>query len=269
MVIATIASVNVMAVTCYDTGDLLTLTVHADGTLTALGSVGGFGTPYPGMALDGTNVLIPLFTTIGSFEGGVAKVSIASPAVPAVTGVATLVAPVPGTYTNPGFLAVAAGNIFVAAGSEAQPLATTSTIQVVNEATMTLVGEPFVVAHSPQRLTVTGGVAYVASYDATQMESIDVSDPANLRPLEIVSLTSDFLTCHAIPIAVRGTLAFVGCYVEGFVEVYDVSDPSHMQLVQTIQGIEVPQDFYLTGPYLLVTGGLTGGPEFEITLGTN
>ena len=56
---------------------LLTLTVHADGSLSALGSVGGIPSPYPGIALDGTNVFIPLFGVSNAANGGVAKVSIA------------------------------------------------------------------------------------------------------------------------------------------------------------------------------------------------
>jgi len=63
MVIATIAGNNVMAVVCYDTGSMLTLTVNANGSLSALGSVSGLAAPYPGIVLDGTDVLIPLFGT--------------------------------------------------------------------------------------------------------------------------------------------------------------------------------------------------------------
>jgi hypothetical protein len=99
-----------------------------------------------------------------SANGGVAKVNIASPASPLITGVATLASPSTGGYANPGYLTVAGGYIFVSAGSESDPQSTSSTIQVVNESTMKLVGSPFPVAHSPQQLAVQGTVAYVSTF---------------------------------------------------------------------------------------------------------
>src|SRR5665213_412223 len=156
MAIANVAGNSIMAVVCYDTGVLLTLTVHGDGSLAALGSVGGIPSPFPGIALDGTNIFIPLFGVSGSANGGVAKVSIASPANPVVTGMIPLASPPSGGYANPGYLTVAAGNIFVAAGSESGPQTDSSSLQVVSEATMTLIGSPLIVAHSPQHLTVRG-----------------------------------------------------------------------------------------------------------------
>jgi hypothetical protein len=109
MVITSIAESNVMAVVCYDTGFLLTLRIHADGSLSLLGLVEGLGTPYPGIALDGTNVFVPLFGVPFSRNGGVAKVNIAFPASPAITDVATLASPSTGGYANPGYLTVAGG----------------------------------------------------------------------------------------------------------------------------------------------------------------
>jgi hypothetical protein len=47
MVIATITGKTVMAAACYDTGSLLTLTVNADGSLSALGSVRVCPCPSP------------------------------------------------------------------------------------------------------------------------------------------------------------------------------------------------------------------------------
>jgi hypothetical protein len=56
---------------------------------------------------------------------------------------------------------------------------------------MKLVGNPFPVAHSPQQLAVQGTVAYVTMFDAVQLESIDISDPANLRSLHILPLATE------------------------------------------------------------------------------
>jgi hypothetical protein len=64
MVIATIAGRNVMAVACCDTDSLLTLTVNAKGSLSVPGSVGDLMMQYPGIVLDGTNILVPPFGTI-------------------------------------------------------------------------------------------------------------------------------------------------------------------------------------------------------------
>jgi hypothetical protein len=214
MVIATIAGSNVMAVACYDTGFLLTLTVNPNGSLSALGKVGGLMMPYPGIVLDGTNVLVPLFGTT-SANGAVAKVSIAMPEVPEIEGTVALATPLSGGLANAEYLAVADGYIYVTAGSESNPLGASSTVQVVNEATMTLVGNPLVVAHSPQQIAVQGNVAYVTVYDATQLESIDISNPANLQPLQILALAAAGQSCHALPVVVRGSLAYVGCYSEG------------------------------------------------------
>ncbi len=164
MVITNIAGNNVMAVICYDTGVLLTLYIHADGSLSASGLVSGLDTPYPGIALDGTNVLIPLFGATSTANGGVAKVNISSPAKPVITGIATLASPSSGGYVHPGYLTVNGGYIFVSAGSESNPLSTSSTIQVVDETTMKLVGSPFPVAHSPQQLAVRGSTAFVTMF---------------------------------------------------------------------------------------------------------
>ncbi len=266
MVITSIAESNVMAVVCYDTGSLLTLRIHADGSLSLLGLVEGLGSPYPGIALDGTNVFVPLFGVPSSANGGVAKVNIAFPASPVISGVATLASPSTGGYANPGYLTVAGGYIFVSAGSESDPQSTSSTIQVVNESTMKLAGSPFPVAHSPQQVEVQGTVAYVTVFDAVQLESIDISDPANLRPLEILPLATGS-GCHAEPVVVRNTHAYVGCYAEGVIDEVDVTNPSNMKLVQYIPGIDSPQRLKVEGNYLLVTSGVSGGSVYQIDMG--
>jgi hypothetical protein len=265
MVVTSIGGSNVMAVVCYDTGYFLTLTVHANGSLSPLGSVGGLGTPYPGITLDGTDVFVPLFGVPLSANGGIAKVNIASPANPLITGVATLASPSPGEYANPGYLTAANGNIFVSAGSESAPQSDSSTIQVVDETTMELVGNPFPVAHSPQQLAVQGNVVYVTMFDAVQLESIDISDPTNLRLLQIFPLATG-TGCHAEPVVVRNPYAYVGCYAEGTIEQVDITDPANMQLVQDVPGIDSPQRLKFDGGYLLVTSGASGGSVYQIPM---
>jgi len=267
MVIGNIAGASVMAVPCWDKGTLLTLSVHADGSLSALGAVGGLPVPYPGIALDGTNVLVPLFGVVGASNGSVAKVSIASPANPVVLGVTPLASPASGGFVNAGFLTVSNGKIFVAAGSESAPIDTSSSVQVVDEATMTLVGKPLVVAHSPQHLAVQNGVAFVTFYDAAQFESVDVSDPANLKPLQKLPMAGVIPNCQSIPILVRGGMAYVGCYEEGTVYKMDVSNPSSMVLSETISGIDYPQEFNVADRYLLVTDSARGGRVYQIDTG--
>ena len=266
MVITSIAAANIMAVVCFDTNSLLTLTVHPDGTLTALGSVTGLPMPYPGIALDGTNVFIPLFGQVSVTNGAVAKVSIATPATPTITGTVTLASPATGQFVNPGYLTVAAGYIYVAAGSESTPHETSSTIQVINEAAMTLAGPPFIVAHSPQAIAVQGNVAYVTLFDALQLQSIDVTNPAAPKSLQIVSLAAKTQSCHALPIARLGTSAYIGCYDEGIVEQFNITNPAAMQLTQTITGVTNPQRLLFNGQYLLVPASTPGGHVYQINM---
>jgi hypothetical protein len=262
MVIANIGGVNVMAVVCYDTSSLVTLTVGANGALSALGSVGGLPSPYPGIALVGTNVYVPLFGTSQTVNGGVARVSIATPSAPAVTATVSLASPAAGEFANPGYLTEANGYLYLAAGSESAPATTSSTIQVVNESTMTLVGSPFVLAHSPQQLTVSGTVLYVTVYDATEVESIDASNPASLAALEVLTLSSP--ACAAIPVLVSGSTGYVGCYAENNLIQLNVSSPQMMTVTSTLSGITAPQAIALSGKYLLVPSGESGGALYQI-----
>ena len=264
MVVATLGVQNVMAVACYDTGSLLTLTLNADGSLAALGSVGGLPMPFPGIALDGTNVLVPLFGGNSSGNGAVAKVSIATPATPAILGTAILASPVSGGVANAEYLAVTGGYVYVTSGSESNPLGSSSTVQVVNEATMTLVGTPLVVPHSPQQIAVQGTVAYVTIYDATALESIDISNPASLQPLETMSLATANQNCHSEPVVVQGTFVYVGCYAEGIIEQFDVVNPAKMQLANSIAAIASPQRLAFSGNFLLATSGASGGQVYQI-----
>ena len=268
MVIAAISGSYVMAVVCYDTGSLITLTVHGDGSLTPLGSVSGLVQPYPGIVVDGTNVYVPLVGVAGSANGAVAKVSIAAPSTPVITATAMLASPAPGAFVNPGYLAASGGYIFATAGSENTPQSATSTVQVINESSMSLVGSPLIVAHSPQQIAVQGSVAYVTTYDAQQLESIDISTPSNLNPLQILSLSTSSPGCTAEPVAVYGTSAFVGCNGQGTIDWIDITNPSAMKLNSAIPGVLNAQRLALASPYVLATDGVTGGNVYQILPGT-
>lgn len=265
MVIATIAGVNIMAAACYDTNSLLTLTVNADGTLSPLGSVSGLPAPFPGIVLDGTNVLVPLFGG-NSTNGAIAKVSIAIPANPSILSTVTLASPVSGGVANAEYLTLADGYIYLTAGSESNPLGASSTVQVVNESTMALVGTPLVVLHSPQQIAIQGTVAYVTLYDATALESIDISNPVSLKPLQTLPLTVAGKTCSALPVTVAETVAYVGCYSEGAIDRLDVTNPSSMQPLSSISGVSSPQRLAVDGNLLLVTSSSTGGPVYQLNL---
>lgn len=266
MVTTNISGRAVLAAVCFDANSLLTLEINSDGLLSPLGEVGRLEAPYPGIVLDGTNVVVPLFGQAASTSGGVAKVSIASPANPVVTAIVTLASPQAGGFSNPGYLAVAGDYIFVEAGSENDPLDATSSIQVLDEASMQLVGAPLVVEHSPQQIAVQGNVAYVTVFDATQVESIDISNPANLKPLQVLTLGGSIPDCHPLPIAVVGNSAYVGCYSEGEIEEFDVSNPADMRLTETTGSILFPQGLDYTGSSLLITSSTTGGSVYEAEL---
>jgi hypothetical protein len=265
MVATTISGRSVMAVACYDTGSLLTLTINADGSLSPLGSVSGLPSPFPGIVLDGTDVLIPLFGS-SSGNGAVAKVSIATPASPTIEGSVTLATPAAGGIANAEYLAITGGYIYVTSGSESNPLSSSSTVQVINEANMALAGIPLVVPHSPQQIAVQGTVAYVTLYDATEVESIDISNPASLKAFQVFSLSTPSQSCHALPVLIEGNFAYVGCYAEGMVDRLDISNPSQMQLTTSVWGISSPQRIVLSGNSLLATDSSTGGSVYEIGL---
>ena len=261
MVTTTIGAANVLAVVCSDTSSLITLTIAPDGSLHPLGSVGNLSEPYPGIALDGTNLFIPLFGG-GATNGQVIEVSLASPASPAIAGTVPLVSPAPGEQVNAVSLAVSGGYVYVAAGSEGLPLDSSSSIQVIGESTMTLVGSPFIVPHSPQQIAIAGTTAYVTLYDAAQLETIDISAPAALKSIALTSLTA----CHPVPIAVANDIAYVGCYAEGAVARLNVAIPAQPQPLAAISGTAFPQDFTITGASLLVTGASPGGALYTINL---
>ena len=269
MVIAAIAGNTVMAVVCYDTNSLLTLAVHTDGSLSALGSVTGLPFPYPGIALDGTDVFVPLFGKAAVANGAIARVSIAIPANPAITGVTSMASPAPGQFVNSSYLAIAGQFIYIVAGSESLPQEQSSTIQVMDKSAMTLVGSPFLLAHSPQQIVIQGTVALVTLYDASQLESIDISQPANLRLLEIASLASANTSCHALALGASSQLVYVGCYEEAMVEQVDTSNPSNLRLTQIVPNITSPQRILSVGSYLFVPSSISGGRVYDIPRPSN
>jgi hypothetical protein len=177
---------------------------------------------------------------------------------------ATLASPATGGFSNPGYVAVSGGYIFVEAGSEDSPVDKSSSVQVVNEATMTLVGSPLVVEHSPQQIAVQGNVAYITLYDVSQLESIDISNPASLKPLQITTLAAPNASCHGIPLITQGSFLYVGCYGEGNITRFDVSNPSKMQLTKTIANVASPQRLAFAGNYLMVPSSVTGGRVYQI-----
>jgi hypothetical protein len=103
-------------------------------------------------------------------------------------------------------------------------------------------------------------------YDAVQLESIDISDPGNLRSLQVLPLATTS-TCHAEPIIVRNALAYVGCYAEGIIDEVDISNPSGMRLIRNIPGIAEPQRLQFAGNYLLVASSTNGGNVYQIDIG--
>jgi hypothetical protein len=268
MVVVPEGSNNVMVVACYDTDSVLTLNVAANGTLSPLGSVAVPGVPFPGVAQDGTDVFIPTFpfsgVNIGSSNGGVVKVDVSNPATPVVAGVATLASASPGAVADASAVAVSGGYIYVSSGSESG----SSSVQVVNEATMQLVGSPLVVAHSPQRIALSGGVAYVTLFDAAGLESINVSNPASLTELGIVYPATPS-PCSALALAVRETTAYVGCYGQGTVDRINVNAPATMTETNDIANLGSPQSMAFSGSYLFVVSAAVGGSVYMVYVGPN
>jgi hypothetical protein len=266
MVVVPEGSNNIMVVVCYDTGSVLTLNVAANGSLSALGSVAIPGVPYPRIAVDGTNVMVPLFTMNRAGNGGVVKLNVSNPAAPAITGIATLASPFPGAISDATALAVNGGYIYIASGSESQPLTGSSSVQVVNESTMQLVGSPLVVPHSPQQIAVSGGVAYVTLYDAAGMESINASNPASLSALGMVYPNMPS-ACSVLALALRETTAYVGCYAQGTVDRINVGVPATMTETNYISGLGSPQSMVFSDGYLFVVSAAMGGGVYQVYVG--
>lgn len=268
MVILDAANAQVLAVPCYDTGTLLTLSIQPDGTLHGLGSVNGLPRPYPGITLVGTDVFVPLFGTNYVANGSIARVSLANPTTPTITAITPLASPAPGLFVNPGFLTVSGRYLYVAAGSESSPQDRSSAIEVVDTATMSVVGRPLIVAHSPQQIAIRDNAAFVTFYDAAQLQSIDISDPTQLQTLQVLSMQSPVQQCHSLPVVTHSLFVYIGCYPEGKILRITAADPANVSVSQSIQGIEFPQRLQFDPMhYLLATSGTTGGGLYEIDLG--
>ena len=133
---------------------------------------------------------------------------------------------------------------------------------------MQLVGSPLVVPHSPQRIVVNAGTAYVTIFDAEQVESIDISNPASLKQLSILSPAMPS-ACHALGLAVRDTTAYVGCYLEGNVDRINVSVPASMTQLNYYPGLGSPQSLAFSGNWLFVVSAAAGGSVYQVYAGPN
>lgn len=261
MVATTIGATNVLAAVCFDAGTVVTLTIAADGSLHSLGVVYGLSEPYPEIVLDGTNLYVPLFGG-GAANGSVAQVSLANPSAPVISRTVTLASPAPGQHVNAVALAASGGYVYVVSGSESQPLSASSSVQVVDESTMALTGGPFIVPHSPQQITVSGGVAYVTLFDELAVEAIDISKPAAIKAIAIASLA----TCHPIPVSLSNNVAYIGCYAEGAIARLNVANPAQMGTMTAVPGVRSPQGMAISGNTLLVTDASPGGAVYSVNL---
>lgn len=258
LVTTNIAGVNILVAGCNDTGTLYTLSISSAGVLTSLGSVSGLTNSYPGIAIDGTDVYVPLFGAGFTTTGSVAKVSIATPASPSITATVVLA----GSAQNPAYIAVSGNYLYVETGHE-PVVANDSTIQVLNKTTMTLVGSPLALPHSPQQVYIQGQILFVTNHDQESLSSIDISNPASLAVLQSISLPS----CAPIPVIVRERYAYVGCYDGAAIIKVDVSQPANMRIVQTFSGFGHPQQFSISGRFMFSTDGVTGGSVYMADTG--
>jgi len=265
MAVVAEAAKTILTVTCYDTDALLTLNIAADGSLSALGTVALGGVPYPGSVADGTNVYVPLYGS-GMNNGGVVRVDVSNPSTPAVTATVTLASPFAGAVADGIYLAIYGGYIYAASGSESQPQSGSSSVQVVNESTMQLMGQPLVVPHSPQQIALSGTVAYVTLFDAGTFESIDISNPVSLKMLGTLTPVSP-PGCSALALAVRNTTAYVGCYGQGTVDRMSIGTPSAMTQISSISGLNAPQAMAFSGDWLFITSSATGGSVYQVYVG--
>ena len=110
-------------------------------------------------------------------------------------------------------------------------------------------------------------MAYVTLYDVAELESIDISNPASLKQLQIAPLSAASQSCHSLPVAVVDNFAYVGCYSEGVIDRLNISNPSAMQPASSVSGISAPQRLASSGNSLLVTGSTSGGSVYHVDLG--
>ena len=134
---------------------------------------------------------------------------------------------------------------------------------------MALVGSPLVVDHSPQSIAVSQGYAFVTFFDAEELQSFDVSNPAVLQPLQTVATTFAGQGCSALPITVFEMYAYVGCYNQAQILRYNISDPTHMVVVNALTGISTPERiaYSTTLRYLVAVSGQAGGSLYQVDAG--
>lgn len=262
-VVATnIAGVNVVFTVCNDNATGYAFSLSSSGVLTALGSpLTGLTAASPGIALDpdGVHVYVPLFGVSSSATGSIAKVLLSATSSPTMVGSPMAVASFNGcsgtagnASQNPAYLVVADGYGFVETGHEPTTACVLdSTIQAFNTSTMALVGSVLPVAHSPQQLSKQGSTLFASYFDALQIQSFDISNPASITSLQVLSTPS----ANLVPIITRGSRTFAG--VQGGADVGDVyeldtSNPSDMRLIQKFTGFVDPQRFFLDGRNLFV-----------------
>jgi hypothetical protein len=157
-------------------------------------------------------------------------IDISDPAAPALVGATTVswgtagiavqgsYAYTTGYYANPNYLRM------VDVSDPANPF---------SAAAFTLAGD------HPQAVAVQGPYAYMLDYGTSQLEAIDVSNPAssafsgdqNTSPSSLPLLGSTTTDAGPSSIALQGHYAYVANAVAGTVEVIDVADPAHPSVV--------------------------------------
>lgn len=252
---------TVASVSCYDNKTLYTLSVNAaTGALTALGSVVVSSThaPWPGMVALGTDLLIPTDSQCPA-TSVVYKVSLATPASPSVTGNATVQNATDSSQQCAAYLAT--DGTYVYAETSAEP--GIGTAQVLNPATMTWVGTPYSLPHSPQQLALQGNTLYVTVHDSDAVYALDISNPASLATKGSLTLSS----CAALPVVAQGTRLYVGCDGAGAV-VLDISNPASMsQLTSLGSSFSSPQNMKVHGRNLYLVGGASNGALYTFDTG--
>lgn len=231
-------------VTCLDTAALYVLSISnadpAAPVLAVAGSVSGLQSPYPGTSLSGSEFYVP------SHSGEIFRVNVSNPAAPVIDG---SVATAAGTSPN----AVYVINNIVYCACSSEPSQSYFQIFTATGA-MTLLGQ-VPLAHSPQRLIVSGNYAYVTNFDASKLDIVDVTDPAAPG-----ILTSVPLPCNALPIAVTANNAYVGCYSSQGIATIDITHPATAAVLgYTATSASPVQDLALSGTSLYAVSGNAGG----------
>ena len=251
----------IASITCYDNKTLYTFTVGADGTLTATGgSVAIPQSMWPGSIAIGTDLFVPTNAECPA-TSTIYKVSVANPSSPSITGSANL-QQAAGVQQCTAYLATDGKYVYAEAGAEGGP-ANNSSIQVLNPASMTWVGSPLVVAHSPQEIVLQSQYLYVSYWDALKFDVISTANPAALSVVSSVSTG-----CALIGLAVHGTRLFTGCYgASNPLLVYNISDPTNIYQQTSTGSFNAWQNLKISGSRLFGVGGDANGNLYSIDIG--